>query len=221
MKVVILPGLDGTGGMVVPFVDAVGLDCAVLSYPDQLHSYDQIIDWIQPQLPESPFVIVAESFSGPVAVRIAHTNYTNLRGVVLVATFARSPRYLPALMFPLLSMLPINSRFFGFLSQPLVMGRWTSRQFRKQFCDLLGSVPKATLIARLKQVSLVDVADLVAEVDVPMIYLQAKDDRLVPARAARDFRRIKVISGPHFLLQANPMASAEAVIEFIDEHGTP
>jgi pimeloyl-ACP methyl ester carboxylesterase len=218
MKVLILPGLDGMGALHEPFIDALGMESETVSYPHSFHSYDQIFDWVQDLLPNAPFIVVAESFSGPIAVRLAHAGNPNLRGVVLVATFARKPRYIPGFVLGLLSVLPINTKLLGFLSQPMAMGRWATRRFRKVFGDLLAPVPRRTLISRLRQVMLVDVAELAQGIPVPAIYLKAGSDRLVPARAARDFQQIQTIKGPHFLLQANPVDAAKAVADFITKY---
>jgi pimeloyl-ACP methyl ester carboxylesterase len=71
----------------------------------------------------------------------------------------------------------------------------------------------------------VDVAELLREVSVPVLYLRAKYDRVVPRSAsaliARCLPRLKVIEldGPHFLLQALPGASAAHLHAFADEIG--
>ncbi len=174
VKVLILPGLDGTGALSGPFIEALAVDSEAVSYPDTLYSYDQIFDWVQDFLPNAQFVVVAESFSGPVAVRLAHAGNPNLRAVVFVATFARKTRYIPGFVLSLLFLLPIHTKLFGFLSQPMLMGRWTTSRFRKAFQDALRLVAHRTLIDRLGQVNPVDVIGLAKCIPVPALYLQAK-----------------------------------------------
>lgn len=61
------------------------------------------------------------------------------------------------------------------------------------------------------------------KVAVPILYIQAKHDRLVPMSCEEEIRRIKpktsvvVIDGPHLLLQREPQRVAEVVAEFIQE----
>jgi pimeloyl-ACP methyl ester carboxylesterase len=64
-------------------------------------------------------------------------------------------------------------------------------------------------------------ADL-SRVAVPILYLQAKQDRLVGASSLEDIRRIKphvkveTIDGPHLLIQREPRLTAELVARFVD-----
>lgn len=54
-----------------------------------------------------------------------------------------------------------------------------------------------------------------------MLVLQASEDRVVPSRAAREVLRIRpdatvtALEGPHFLLQTQPGAAADAVASFL------
>jgi len=77
MKVVVLPGLDGTGALLTPFCDALpaGLVGQGISYPVQFTSYDDIFDWLTDRLPTEEFLIVAESFSGPLGIRFASAGW--------------------------------------------------------------------------------------------------------------------------------------------------
>jgi len=67
---------------------------------------------------------------------------------------------------------------------------------------------------RLNDVSTVAMAMLVADIDCPLLYLKASNDRLVLAdswRAIHDARRDATcieVEGPHFLLQARPQECA-------------
>ena len=65
----------------------------VVAYPvDSVIDYAGLTDHVRTLLPrESPFVLVAESFSGPIALRLASAPPHGLKGIVLVCTFAASP----------------------------------------------------------------------------------------------------------------------------------
>ena len=97
MRVIVLPGLDGTGRLLAEFAEAICKthDVTVIAYPEDMTSYERIVDWLLPCLPPEEYVIVAESFSGPAATRIALERPAHLRGVVFVATFLRAPVRLP------------------------------------------------------------------------------------------------------------------------------
>lgn len=55
--------------------------------------------------------MVAESFSGPLAVMVASNMSSNLKGIVFAATFAKTPRKLPSLLTYAIEIMPIKSRF--------------------------------------------------------------------------------------------------------------
>ncbi len=99
---VLLPGLDGTGRLFAPLRRELGphFDSMVVAYPaDRLRNYDELSADVAKQLPSSQFTLVAESFSGPVALKVAARNPPGLVAVVLCASFAACPRPWLAWMF--------------------------------------------------------------------------------------------------------------------------
>jgi len=101
------------------------------------------------------------------------------------------------------------------------MGQWANRQFTDRFSKAMRGVPKATLCSRLQAVLNVDVVSNLAGIKVPMIYLQASKDRLIPSKCSRAFSaasaNIIEIEAPHFLLQAKPEEAAAVVKKFLAE----
>lgn len=226
MKVVLLPGLDGTGALHHRFVAALKnaganqvLTCDVLSYPPNLSAYDDLQGWIMAKLPTEPFMLIAESFSGPLAIRLANTGLPHLKALAFVASFACTPRPAPRFAASALTVLPVASRPVCQIMQPVIMGRWASRAFTAQLWHALKAVPAKTISARLKQVLAEDAREPLARIAKPMIYLQARQDRLVPRAAAAPFAEagatVEEIDGPHFLLQAQPAAAARHIFKFV------
>jgi pimeloyl-ACP methyl ester carboxylesterase len=116
LKLVLLPGMDGTGSLFADFVDALpkSFNAVTVRYPtEQCLSYSDLEDLVRAACPISgPFVLLAESFSTPLAIKYAATNPNNLEGVVLCAGFATSPvrgwrRFLGSLLAPLVFHIPI------------------------------------------------------------------------------------------------------------------
>ncbi len=96
---VLLPGMDGTATLFAPLVEALApTHCLPVAYPcDQALDYDALEALVRARLPTAePFVVVAESFSGPLGIRLAAEPPPGLAGVMLVATFATSPVGIPA-----------------------------------------------------------------------------------------------------------------------------
>jgi len=100
MRLIVLPGLDGTGALTAPLGDTLrgSHDVEIISYPTNLTRYEDIAPWLAPQLGSRDYALVAESFSGPLAIAIAAERPQGLKALVLVASFARSPRRLPAFL---------------------------------------------------------------------------------------------------------------------------
>src|SRR6266576_336582 len=92
---VLLPGLDGTGELFAPFLGALNnhFTSSVVSYPrDKLLHYQQLLPRIREVIPwGQPYTLVAESFSGPLALQFASVQPENIKAIVLVCSFASSP----------------------------------------------------------------------------------------------------------------------------------
>src|ERR1700756_6048956 len=92
-KLVLLPGMYGTGELFKDFMSALPADfwSTALCYPnDVCLSYSDLLRLVQFSVEGSePYVIVAESFSTPLAIQFAATNPPSLKGLVLSAGFAK------------------------------------------------------------------------------------------------------------------------------------
>jgi len=215
--------MDGTGKMLADFCSAFSGNVRpmVISYPeDRILSYAQLADFVARRLPRNePFVLLGESFSGPVAVEIAATRPPGLTGVVLCCSFAGNPRSLLAPLRGLVPILPSPARLAGFIA-PLAFGRFSTKRLRALLATSLKEVSPEVLRARMRAVLDVDHSDRLKHIGVPVLYLQAKEDRLVPESAMRRIRsalpglRLAALHGPHFLLQAMPAESAKIICDF-------
>ena len=85
----------------------------------------------------------------------------------------------------------------------------------------MAKVPARVLAARVAAILSVDRRAQLARIDVPLLYLRAKADRLVKESAARailDARpdaQLVELDAPHFLLQTEPEACAVVTRAFI------
>jgi fermentation-respiration switch protein FrsA (DUF1100 family) len=101
------------------------------------------------------------------------------------------------------------------------MGRFQSAEVRNLMLKALDAVSDEVLRARIRAVLSVDVTSELAAVELPMLYLQASEDAVVPRSAAAVFARVarrgkvETIVGPHFLLQCVPSVAARAIEGFI------
>src|SRR5690606_14943376 len=156
--VVVLPGLDGTGSLLAGFctaVEARGVPASVVGYPpDRPLGYDGLEAIVRGRLPNTPFVLLGESFSGPLAIRIAADPPPGLVGLVLSTTFARSPIGHVSTIAPLLRVAPARRPVV--LLSWLLLGPWATPRLRAQLRDALACVDPAVLRARAAETLRVD-----------------------------------------------------------------
>ncbi len=77
-------------------------------YPtDVTLDYEQLTELAFRELPrEKPYIIIAESYSGPIAIALATRSVGDLRAIVLIASFVARPLGLPGLF---LARLPLRT----------------------------------------------------------------------------------------------------------------
>lgn len=225
---VLLPGLGGTGELFEPFLAALGSAVAtkVIRYPaNGALGYDALAAFVRAALPVGePYVLLGESFSGPIAISLAAEGGAQLQGLVLCCSFACNPRPSLGLFRVLLPLVPVVPRPLGPLAW-LLMGRLATAALRQALAQALRQLAPDALKARLRAVMSVDVSAELRQVTVPILYLHATEDRVVPDAELRHIRRIRPdtrvvsIRAPHFLLQTRPEEAAQAVLDFIRQAG--
>lgn len=224
-RLVLLPGLDGTGALFAPFLRVWngGPAPLVIDYPrDRFLDYAAAVEHVRARLPDEPVALVAESFSGPVGIALAARHPERIATLVLCATFATSPRKGPlrALLHaaaPLVFRAPAPP----FLVGEVLLNGCADRELLALVCGNKGTVSPAVMTRRLRAVLACDARDDLARIDRPVLYLQAARDRLVPPAAAAEIRAIQPhativrLDSPHFVLQAAPAESASAITAFL------
>jgi pimeloyl-[acyl-carrier protein] methyl ester esterase len=224
MHFVLLPGLDGTGALFDPIREALeraGHVVTVVAYPpDEELDYASLVERVV--LPSVPFVLVGESFSGPVALALAARRPPFLRAVVLVATFARPPLLGSPFLLPVVGALLFRLALPPVLLRCLLVGFGASASLVGLVAATVRSVPPGVLAHRVRAVLAVD-ADVAARAcTVPVLYLRATHDRLVARRCADHLgalipgMQVRDVVGPHLVLQANPEEAAREILRFVD-----
>jgi pimeloyl-[acyl-carrier protein] methyl ester esterase len=224
-NLVLLPGLHGNGDLYKDFVAALPQTflSKALIYPNDVSlSYADLLRLVQFSVEDSqPFVLVAESFSTPLAIQFAAMNPPNLKGLILCAGFATSPlrgtmgilgRYLT----PALPLLPA-----GVAGAVMVSGSHPPESILSRLRSAIDSVRPAVLVDRARSALACDVLDELSRIEVPVLYMQAAHDRLVNPACLEEMRRAKpdmeveVLNGAHILLQLMPQESARVVARFV------
>lgn len=223
MRLVLLPGMDGTGLMFRPFIDITdNYSIDVISYPNETSKkYSELIGFVKDRLPrEEKFIIIAESFSGPIAYELMKDEVPNLKAVIFIASFLQNPRpfllsiqrVLPA---SLLFRLPIPKSFIRIY----MLGYDSSDSLIAEFNAALATVSPAVLASRLKEITSLKSPD--KTVNYPCCYIRAEGDKLVTSKSIQTFRglipniNIRSVNGPHFLLQSRPEECLKLINEVI------
>lgn len=230
---VVLPGLDGSAVPSDAFVEVARSrfeSVVAISYPpDRILDYGELEAFVRDLLPNEPYILLGQSFSGPIALAIAASRPPGLIGLVLSTTFSRSPLPWLSPLASLARLAPVRMLPRALLSWWL-LGRWATPRLQSALQRSLRSVEPAVLRSRAANALRVDASSRLGAISMPVLYLRASGDRLLSAAAgARIVASIpraegEEISGPHLLLQAAPEACAEAVSRFasrlaIEENG--
>jgi pimeloyl-ACP methyl ester carboxylesterase len=222
-ELVLLPGLDGTGALFRRLLAALPaeLQTKVVSYPNQALDLEQLAAHVVRQLPSHRVVLLAESFSGLVALTLLANAAARVRGVIFVGAFAEPPRPF------LLRFAPLASHAGGwvrsipaFFLRRYCLGPEASADELNELRQAIAAVAPGVLAQRLALVGKRHSFGKLPS-DVPAYYLKASSDKLVPASSASWFEQkfkpceITEVRGPHFLLQANPRESAAVIIKVL------
>ena len=200
LRVVVLPGLDGTGKLLAPF--AAQCDGHVVSYPpERVLAFDDYVEIAAAAVtPET--LLVAESFSGPIAIRIAARQ--PVRALVLAGSFVTAPLPRILRMLPLTTLARLQVPDW-LLSRAMLGGHPGVSDFR----EAIGEVDPRVIASRLRIALSIDERANLASTTVPLLDLRGTQDRLVSVRARRAILNARPdamfadLEAPHALLYTN------------------
>lgn len=198
-------------------------DLTMITYPD-LDSFNEYVDCAQNQLPSKPgYSILAESFSGPVAIALMAQQPEQIGPSILSATFARSPlaaltrmaNYIPEQLF---SIGALNQ----FCQDVYEIQDEDTSETQPLPLNVTEELDGALLKHRISVLSRIDVSALLPAIEAPILYLHALRDRIVAETDAQmleqslpNVTRID-IDAPHLLLQTRPQQSVDMIRHHIE-----
>ncbi len=217
-----LPGLHGTEelyGSVRERLPA-GTLAEFINLPSSgKQDYQSLFEWLDNELPKGKKrIIIAESFSGPLAIRLTNKRPDEIAGIVLAATFCDAP------LNPGFALLPLRPLFM--VKPPLkalrhfLIGEDASEAKVAELRSIIQSIPASTLSKRVRTILQLMEQDNPQLPDLPMLILQASNDNLIPWEAQRKLEacypnaRIHWIESPHLIFQSYPDACLERLVEF-------
>jgi pimeloyl-[acyl-carrier protein] methyl ester esterase len=223
---VLLPGLDGTGQLFADFLTALPptLAATVVTYPTKrLLSYGELLPLLSATAPQTePFVVLAESYSTPIALKYAATNPANLAAVIICAGFVQKPiaSWSPVVRIIakpwIFRLRPPRSALEFFL-----IGQNAPSALIQRIRQTLHLVRPEVLSGRVREVLECDARNDLSRTTVPIMHLRALHDRLLSASCNKEILRIRpdvevaTVEAPHMILQREPQKAAALVTAFM------
>jgi pimeloyl-ACP methyl ester carboxylesterase len=221
---VLLPGLDGTGKLFSEFVRVLGgrVDSLIVTYPlDQALGYDELETLVLAALPRNrSFVLLGESFSGPIAIRIAARSPVGLVAVILCGTFAKNPFPWARWARPLAAYLPLKA-LPRWVRAPLMWGSMSPRRAPAQAERATAGVSHAVIRHRIAALLAVDETSALSSIRLPTLVIRARGDWVISRSTTRRILKalpgaeLVEIDGPHLLLQTRAVECAAVVLRFM------
>jgi pimeloyl-ACP methyl ester carboxylesterase len=220
-EIVLLPGLDGTGNLferLVRFLPA-DLKVEIVRYPDDpTLGYAGYVKLVREAIGNRQVFLLGESFSGPIAVRVATQLGTQIKGIVLAATFVKNPW--PGWFIRRIARIAPTTTPSR-IRDVLLMGRFADAEMSAKVDEIVRTLPRSVRAARLGAIAEVDVQDDFARLACPVLVLHGRGDWLVPktsmqnAVSAKGGARMIVIPGAHMLLQTQARMAAAEIVAFV------
>lgn len=219
-EIVLLPGLDGTGDLfdrlALNLVDEFTVN--IVRYPnDPSLGYAGYAELARRVIGRRPVFLLGESFSGPVAIRVAAQLGPQIKGVILAATFLQSP--LPRWFMRRASHTEPEATPKK-IRDAILMGSYGDDDLRNKVDEIVRGLSRPVRAARLRAIAEVDVRDDFAKLSCPILVLHGRKDWLVSMTAMQNAvcekggARIVAFSAAHMLLQTRALEAAMEIRAF-------
>jgi pimeloyl-ACP methyl ester carboxylesterase len=213
--------MDGTGELLSEFAANLSLrrPVQIIRYPaDPDMGYDELSAFVLASVAHPQFVILGESFSGPIAIEVAASKLERVAGLVLASSFACHP--LPK-MLARFSRL-VNVRWAPRIAiEAMLLGAGATPALKDLLAQVLARVPGDVLQARIRFALSVDKRASLQHVTCPMLALHGRFDRIVGKGSAAQIQRIRPdcesywLDASHMLLETSAKAAASHVADFL------
>lgn len=225
LLLLLLPGLDGTGRLFSTFVEALPetIEPQIISLPREGGAgYEDLVACVREHLPSHrPFALLGESFSGPLAIRLAAEQPASLVALILVASFHRKPvvRWLAGLRR--LAPLALSRPPPTWATRRLLAGDDAPSELATTFRNAVRENAPSVLGARVRAALDEDATEAFAACRVPILYLGGARDRLLRRTIPSELKRlqpaleVQLLDAPHLVLQRRPVAAARIVSRFL------
>ncbi|MGE3800226.1 MAG: alpha/beta hydrolase [Candidatus Kapaibacterium sp.] len=230
---ILLPGLDGSVELYEHFCERMRgeLEGIVIGYPANYYlDLESLVEYAEARIPGTrPIILMGVSFSGPVAARLLKRRKRNYVAAIFCTTFLTSPH---PVLTRLASILPTNIFSYSLKITSIVRLFFYEKKsplnLIQQFQEANAKLSPHVMGQRIVSLTQVDERSSLRGVEIPCCYLQAENDRIVPAGALKAFYLsaesdstsryslcLLTIAAPHALLQCKPEESWDAIKGFL------
>jgi len=223
---VVLPGLDGTEVFFRPLEALLpeSIRCVTVCFPPAgADGYDRLLEIVRAAISGlSEFHVLGCSFGGPLAVMLAGAEPRKVRGIILSATFLRSPRERLA-RFPFLVVAPAVWTIRVIRRIPIWLFRSRDDPLRVAKAEVWSRVPARAMAARARALLRVDVREVLRRCAQPVLGIVFEDDEVVPRIRSEEIldcspsARLVTLPGDHLATFKDPASSAREIVRFIQE----
>jgi pimeloyl-ACP methyl ester carboxylesterase len=199
--ILLVPGLDGTGGLYEPQIPALEEHfrvCAVRFQSIPGFGFPDLVRELEAETgaePPGSITVVGESFGGPVAVHFALAFPERVRLLVLINTFSyyrwRLRIRLACLTSPLLRAAGFR-QVKDFIAGRLLRWEGIDPVGLDRYYEVIRRVDLGAYRRRLELVREVDLRHRLGEIRIPTLILASGADKIVPSAAEAHFMASKI-----------------------------
>ncbi len=222
---VLLPGFDGTGRLFSPIHKELSdsVNTIVLSYPsNKVMTYSDLCHYLKDELPDLPYVILGESFGGPLAMMLSKYADENLKGIILCVSFVKNPQvFLSRLIRPFLKPKHLQKEIPAWHIRAMLVNGVSDAKLIRNIQTATAELTREVYFYRLREIADMDVTNILQKCELPILYLRAKNDRLVYESSMKLVEKIgknvtvESFDAPHMLLQTQPEQAAQSIKQFL------
>lgn len=224
----LIPGLEGSSIFFEPLLAALPASVSVhtVEYPSTgPMAYADLLPIVRAAVPAGrPFIVLGWSFGGPLAVLLGADPPPGLRGVIIASSFITNPQPWLRWLRPFIGA-PLVPVFRILASLKALVGGYSSPQLRGLQQRVYAVVNARAFAARMRTALTADFRAEWMQIRVPVLYLGASHDVVVPAYCLREMQRLRpgldvaIIAGPHLALVTNAPEAARRVTAFLVSGG--
>lgn len=220
----LLPGFDGSGKLFARLLTQLEshFECVSITYSDHHAPQGFVAEALKQMRGSEGSILVAESFSGPIAALLAAKFPRLVSSLILSTTFHATPHR---------GLIHLAEAAPDFILGSNVLRRWLVQNvclngekdtaLIRETLDVVSALSSRTVRARLRALSEFDVSESLRKISVPTLVLGASRDRLLQRSRVERLQsliprsRLVWIEGPHLLLQSRPAEAGRHIVNHV------